>query len=187
MSQVAVGAMSNKSGLCCCGCGAPTKIATTTHRHYGIVKGLPLRFLPGHQSRKSPNDYVEEDRGHETACWVWQRAANDQGYGQVFVNGSIKYAHRFFYERAFGAVPEGLELDHCCRVTLCVNPAHLEPVSHRENMRRGRSTKLTEEVVREIRRLAKSGMSQRAIARAYGLDHGWVSRIVRRIAWSDVV
>lgn len=45
--------------------------------------------------------------------------------------------HRYSYERAEGPVPAGLELDHLCRVRSCVNPEHLEPVTHRENMRRG--------------------------------------------------
>lgn len=46
-------------------------------------------------------------------------------------------AHRFAYERLVGLIPEGLQLDHLCRVPYCVNPAHLEPVTSRENTMRG--------------------------------------------------
>jgi hypothetical protein len=55
-------------------------------------------------------------------------------YGQV----GHKAAHRVVYEALVGPVPEGLELDHLCKESRCVNPAHLEPVTHAENVRRGR-------------------------------------------------
>jgi hypothetical protein len=48
-------------------------------------------------------------------------------------------AHKFAYETLVGLVPQGLELDHLCRNTSCVNPDHLEPITHEENMRRGHS------------------------------------------------
>ena len=50
-------------------------------------------------------------------------------------------AHRVYYERHVGPVPEGLELDHLCRNPGCVNPEHLEPVTHAENIRRGYQAK----------------------------------------------
>jgi hypothetical protein len=40
-----------------------------------------------------------------------------------------------------GEIPEGLELDHLCRNTLCVNPDHLEPVTHAENIQRGHAAR----------------------------------------------
>jgi hypothetical protein len=54
------------------------------------------------------------------------------GYGKY----SGRQAHRVVYETLAGPVPDGLELDHLCRQKACVNPQHLEPVTHRENMRR---------------------------------------------------
>ena len=70
-------------------------------------------------------------------CWIWQSGTNADGYGLFRVDGRMVRAHRFAYELLVGPIPEGLELDHLCRVRNCVNPAHMEPVTHAENMRRG--------------------------------------------------
>jgi len=69
-------------------------------------------------------------------CWHWTGAKNNLGYGQLRVEGRTRYAHRVFYEDFIGPIPEDREIDHLCRNPSCVNPAHLEPVTHRENMRR---------------------------------------------------
>jgi hypothetical protein len=70
-------------------------------------------------------------------CWVWT-AATRTGYG-LFCPTPTRpvMAHRFAYELLVAPIPVGLELDHLCRTPLCVNPAHLEPVTHRENCLRG--------------------------------------------------
>ncbi len=73
----------------------------------------------------------------EDGCWVWIAGTFPTGYGRFFVGGVRRRAHRIAYEALVGPVPDGLELDHLCRVRNCVNPAHLEPVTHAENMRRG--------------------------------------------------
>lgn len=77
--------------------------------------------------------WAVEDRGYDTPCWVWSAARNAKGYGIVF--GGL--AHRRVYEERVGPIPLGLEPDHLCRVRACVNPSHLELVTHKENMRRG--------------------------------------------------
>ena len=80
-------------------------------------------------------DHVEKT----TECWLWTGKTAD-GYGQFGLGRRIQgliYAHRFAYEQRHGPIPEGLELDHLCRVRHCVNPAHLEAVTHRENILRG--------------------------------------------------
>jgi hypothetical protein len=69
-------------------------------------------------------------------CWHWIGFRNPQGYGGIRIDGKHRGAHRVVYEMLVGPIPTGLELDHLCRVRHCVNPDHLEPVSHRENMRR---------------------------------------------------
>src|SRR5580765_9084 len=70
------------------------------------------------------------------SCWNWQGSISPKGYGRFRASqGSL--AHRYAYELLIGRVPEGLILDHPCRNLKCVNPAHLEPVTHRVNLLRG--------------------------------------------------
>jgi len=80
-------------------------------------------------------------------CWLWT-GATSQGYGHIRVNGKVHRAHRLSYEDAIGPVPDGLELDHLCHVTVCVNPAHLEAVTHSENMRRSITAVTPAEIMR---------------------------------------
>ena len=85
--------------------------------------------------------WAKVDKNGPGGCWLWTASTLGGGYGQ-FRSRTVRlspYAHRIAYELLVGPVPTGLELDHLCRVRHCVNPAHLEPVSHRENLRRGAS------------------------------------------------
>lgn len=65
-------------------------------------------------------------------CWLWTGSSRD-GYGQVKRFRRLHQAHRFAYELLVGQIPDGLELDHLCRIRACVNPDHLDPVTHPEN------------------------------------------------------
>lgn len=69
-------------------------------------------------------------------CWPWPGYRCPRGYGKCGFNGRIVPAHRAAYLTLVGPIPEGLSLDHICHNPSCVNPAHLEPVTHAENMRR---------------------------------------------------
>ena len=72
-----------------------------------------------------------------TGCWLWFGASSD-GYGVRYARpGEEAAAHREVYRRLVGPVPTGLVMDHLCRTPSCVNPAHLEPVTCRENTQRG--------------------------------------------------
>lgn len=73
-------------------------------------------------------------------CWRWSGATDGKGYGKIgnkMVRNSPMFAHRVAYEALVGPIPDGLVMDHLCRVCCCVNPVHLEPVTQRENLLRG--------------------------------------------------
>lgn len=71
-------------------------------------------------------------------CWLWTASLDTRGYGQFGIrHGKLVRAHRYAYESLAGPHDAGLELDHLCRVRRCVNPDHLEPVTHRTNVLRG--------------------------------------------------
>lgn len=168
--------------LCECGCGQPAPISPATSRARGYVRGEPRRFVAGHHRRKA-QPFLVDDRGHASPCWVWQLYKVGAGYGRMTVAGRQVLAHRHYYEQHVGPIPEGLELDHLCRVRCCVNPAHLEPVTHAENQRRGIRAKLTAEQVREIR---SSGLTQMALAARYGVTQPHISAVKRGKVWSDL-
>lgn len=71
-------------------------------------------------------------------CWEWRACKDSKGYGAFTFAGSQYRAHRVSYEFFIGPIADGLVIDHLCRNTSCVNPAHLEPVTNRENVLRGR-------------------------------------------------
>lgn len=72
-------------------------------------------------------------------CWIWKAYKNPKGYGRFTVSaGNIVMAHRFSYQIHIGSIPEGLVLDHLCENKSCVNPSHLEPVTNKENLIRGK-------------------------------------------------
>lgn len=181
----------NPSGLCQCGCGGTTAIATQSRFARGIFRGEHVRFLPGHgqvlagyrghseRRRKGP-DYLVDEGG----CWVWQHA-RIKGYGRVRDRSTGKdvMAHRFYFENANGAVPEGMELDHLCRNRSCVNPDHLEAVDRRTNARRGAKTKLTADQVRAILR---SPESFSRLALRFGMSKSGIGSIKSGRTWSDI-
>jgi hypothetical protein len=70
-------------------------------------------------------------------CWLWTAGRNGDGYGYATFNKVNVGAHRMAYFLTRGPIPEGLHLDHLCRVRSCVNPDHLEPVTNGENIIRG--------------------------------------------------
>jgi hypothetical protein len=88
--------------------------------------------------------FTEKYMVDTAGCWLWRASMNNNGYGQIAIgtkDGGDRrrvLAHRLSYELARGPIPEGMSLDHLCRKPACVNPDHLEPVSHAENMRRSR-------------------------------------------------
>jgi hypothetical protein len=162
---------------CQCGCGEQVKLNKKT----GKANRYAAPGHAGHLTRKV--DYIVEDRGHTTPCWIWNRSKTSKGYGQVTQKGSKTrlYAHRVYYEQHVGPIPDGLFIDHLCREHACVNPAHMEPVTNRENLRRGRSTKIDVQVAQQIR---EATGTQREIAAQFGISHPTVNRIRNGVSWA---
>lgn len=134
-------------GFCQCGCGRRTKIASRASTRNGWIKGEPVRYIHGHRgkpiaerfwARANKNGPISATRPDLGPCWLWTSTITGAGYGLIGVDGKRRYAHRISYELLVGPIPQGLELDHLCRTTACVNPDHLEPVTHRENIRRSK-------------------------------------------------
>lgn len=67
----------------------------------------------------------------------WQGVKSPNGHGRIWYRGRFVYTHVMAYTLLVGPVPEGLQLDHTCRVRDCWNVKHLEPVTCRENLLRG--------------------------------------------------
>lgn len=72
----------------------------------------------------------------ENGCWLWRLRLDRHGYGAMHLDGRTRLAHRVAYEAFVGPIPDGLTLDHTCRVRHCVNPDHLDPCTTGENTAR---------------------------------------------------
>jgi hypothetical protein len=130
-------------GFCQCGCGQRTTVASRNYTARGYVKGEPTKFCQGHGGRRplAERFWEKVDKSAPGGCWLWTAATKSHGYGFVAIakvegRSILRQAHRVAYELTHGPIPDGLEIDHLCRVRNCVNPAHLEAVTHSENCRR---------------------------------------------------
>jgi hypothetical protein len=72
-----------------------------------------------------------------SGCWLWMGVLNGSGYARIRLGAHLIFVHRLFYEFYKKPIPAGLTVDHICRVRCCVNPAHMDVVTHRENCLRG--------------------------------------------------
>jgi Helix-turn-helix. len=72
-------------------------------------------------------------------CWIFQGAKTSRGYGSIRIDGASRSTHVVMYELHIGTIPDGMEIDHRCRVRACCNPAHLEAVTPLVNWERGES------------------------------------------------
>jgi hypothetical protein len=131
----------------------------------------------------------------ENGCWIWTGRTIRNGYGFLWRANRRFSTHRLSYELHVGPIPTGMDLDHLCSNPPCCNPAHLEPVTHAENMRRmaerGRSARgersahavLTEDQVVEITERLDRGESKRQLSSAYGITWQSVHAVDRGLSW----
>lgn len=111
--------------------------------------------VPGTRMGKYPVErLIEKVHFAESGCWEWIGKRFPNGYGQITwrFNGQPKclLAHRLAYTLMVGPIPDGLVLDHLCRVKWCVNPDHLEPVAQRTNVMRGLAPFVNGQLRREV-------------------------------------
>ncbi len=116
----------------------PERVAAI-QRAYHLKNYVPNGRPPGKVPRPAI-DRLMEKVDVVDGCWLYRGGKSSGGYGKISEAGETRLTHRVAYEANVGPIPEGLELDHLCRVTNCVNPDHLEPVTHAENMRRARAS-----------------------------------------------
>lgn len=173
------------TGLCECGCGVKTKIATRNRLNRDWIKGQPIRFIAGHynniKNRIWPQYII--DKG---GCWIWQLSKNPDGYASYAINGKYISGHRYFFEEKYGKIPKNGQLDHLCKNRICVNPDHLEVVTQTENIRRGKHTKLTKANVISIKKMINAGYKNKDIALLYKVIPNTISHIKTNRNWKDV-
>lgn len=123
------------------GCDRVVKARGWCSKHYKRWHkyGDPLAVLIDREAPPDERFWAKVDK--TDTCWLWTAYISPDGYGRFDRLRAMgeQSAHRIAYVLLVGPIPDGLELDHLCRVRHCVNPLHLEAVTHAENVRRGRS------------------------------------------------
>jgi len=117
------------------GCEKPLRARgwCATHHQRWRLHGDPTICATNRHIPMIDRFWMKVEKG--PGCWSWTGAISD-GYGS-FAEGSkgrCHKAHRFAYEQLVGPIPDGMQLDHKCHNRSCVNPAHLRPVTHKQNM-----------------------------------------------------
>lgn len=109
------------------------------------TNGDPGGSLAPHTRPADERFWEKVEKGGPDDCWLWTaNKTAPNGHGRFLGPDGQIMAHRYAYEALVGPIPEGLVIDHLCRVRLCVNPDHLEPVTAEENTRRGWRDRMAE-------------------------------------------
>ncbi len=151
-------------------------------------------------SKVNKNGPIPDHKPELGKCWVWIAYKNRDGYGRIRIAGTRWLAHRYSFSSTFGLKPPAVL--HKCDNPACVNPDHLYAGTQAQNMidkvranrqsyTRGEhsgQSKVTEEQVRQIRRLRAAGITCKEVVRILGidLDPSQVSRIGNRVWWSHI-
>lgn len=191
-------------GICQCGCGEPTRIATQTRTDRGYRKGEPIRFVNGaHGRRAVARDLGERfwskvNKSEGDDCWLWTAATNEGDYGRIKVGERYENAHRIAWSLTHGPISVGLNVLHRCDTPRCVRPSHLFLGTHLDNMRdmyqkgrrraasgaRNGRSKLTLEQARQIR-YSESVVADSQLARHYGISNTSIRFIREGRSWAE--
>lgn len=133
------------------GCGKPYKALGYCQRHYANLRRHGSIEAPKMTLGERFWSKVDKSAGSD-GCWIWTASTLGRGYGSFYVGpngGGTIGAHRFAYQLEVGDIPEGLTVEHRCHTEAgncpsdetcphrrCVNPAHLELLTNRENILR---------------------------------------------------
>jgi hypothetical protein len=139
-------------------------------------------------------------------CWEWKGVVSRHGYPMIYANGKTIRAHRFSYSHFIASIEDGMIICHKCDNTLCTNPDHLFQGTHKDNTqdcisknrfkipanvdkakgsKQGMS-KLTETDVYKIKQMINDGISNRPIAKIFGVIHATISQIRCGKTWKHV-
>jgi len=124
-------------------------------------------------------------------CWLWIGGKTKAGYGMTYMNGRLILAHRASWILVKGIDPGEMQVLHHCDVPNCVNPEHLFLGNAKDNLaemarkKRGTAT-FTADQVREIRKAAQDGVSQRILARRWGVTQAAIWCVLHRWTYAHV-
>lgn len=143
-------------------------------------------LVPFRHRKSAPHlsvDGLPRYRINANGCWIWTGSVWGN-YGSVNWCGKNRRVHRATYEFLRGMVPEGMELDHLCRNRLCINPDHLQPVTHAINQQRSPKTaKLSAAEVDEIKARFGRGETRASLARRYAVSWSVIGSICAGRSW----
>jgi hypothetical protein len=157
--------------------------------------------MPGHYARVQPCKPIDElfwryvKKGSPDECWEWTGTFHKDGYGSFKAKGrKHSLASKVAYELTYGTVPPKSVVRHICHNPPCCNPRHLVVGTQKENMMdrldlyKGKyhPSAFDPDIIRTMRALYQTGISQTEIGRMYGISHKQVHKIVHRQRYKHV-
>jgi hypothetical protein len=155
---------------------------------------------PVHLAKQFILDHCVKEAGKlETECWIWTLAGNNRGYGAMWFDDRRQGAHRVSYQVFICEIPDGMQVLHRCDNPACVNPDHLFLGTAADNTAdmycKGRHyvyqvgdwrCKLTEDDVREARRMRAEGKKYRHLCSHFGVSYKAMWDVVNGVSWKSV-
>jgi|ERR1700734_436300 len=158
-------------------------------------------LLAYHGKKEIKSKYLGRVKAHEKAddvCWNWTKGINNHGYGNMWIEGKTRAAHRVSYEIYKGEIPKGMVILHSCDNKRCINPNHLSVGTFKENThdalrkgrmafgeRQGNSILKNRDVVVIKQRLANKERIV-DIARDYSVDETTIGKIKSGANWKNI-